>query len=1437
MNTTLRRLLFHTAPLLTCLAGMVRAEIEISGTTNVTQNFDGLPAGAHHTQFAWQDDVTVPGFFLHRSSSFGGGANLAGTLTPVLSPYCSSGADWAIAPPTYHGFLSLGLDGNSERSLGFSPTGQAGAANWAGGELSIIAICTNKGATLVSLQSLSFDIESWFGNTAPSTAETIFLRTKTGTLSNLTGELNAPVSSSVYDQTGWAEVHTAAGNLDYTSASGFAAPFTITRSGELTTPVVVPVGQSIALRWSNRNDGGPDAQVGIDNVVLNFRPEITPVTFTLSGLTHVYDGQPHGATITTNPLGAAYTVTYNGLPDVPSKRGDYSVEVAATGPHWTGTATGVLRITGQPQSITFTGPGDIGVDSGPVTLEAAATSGLHLTWTISGPGSVADGVFTPSLPGDVSITASQAGDDIYDAAPPATRSFQVLPPEGQAYLFLTVSGPGTVAVDPQGTYVSNGSTATLTATPDTGHTFMGWSGDVPESAVFNVPLRVSVTLSGLTHVRAAFGDGEVLTLTRVTNAAGNSGVVFGASSLKLADDGLTVYGKMRDLADGSWYEGRWRPGASQLDLIGADNGIDPVAASFDGSVLVGVSWQAEEGYKSHYRPGTGAWQVMESSPGVAAPMLVKGISSDGSRVAGFRYSPGPSQNLHGPPVGPYTYPTYENPSLQAAGANISGDGQVLIESLRDNATPGAVAHWRHPIGGPAVMLSNPGEFNSTPVPDKVNMDGTKFAGTISNSQSSRPKYAPYYWSQAAGFVLLPQPAGTDGGAVQDATEDFRFMFGHTADGVLRVWQPDASSQTLAEWMQAQFAFDATGWVFQPKISVSDDGKSLLAEARPSGSPESSVWYFRAKRVVPPAAPPGLIVDTTSHTQNVSPLTLTGSVSSSAAFQLSVYLNGSTDTLVPAVNATGNFNLPVILTQGANTLRVVVDNGYHAPVEITRTVVWQPSLTLRAGAITIPEAHEGSLPLTLESDGSITGLTFSVTSDPAFAGGTGFTLNPDIVFALALVQPGAQAGTFNVSLIGADPLPVGPVALGTLSFRARSPSEASTDSAVSVSITDASDIEGNDVTATSISAGGTITVQQRAFIADINNNGILDVGDAHLVQRLLVGADPPRAWDAALNDLNGNGSLDSGDLTLVLRTVVGLRPQPGGAARALRGVSNERLLLSWDQPYVAPGGTVTLHIDLEAASAALPGASWSLDYPVDALRIESAAAVKRGAIVPATSLQQINVSPDGTNYDTQNGRITIALSSSSVWTGSGAGGRLSEITFRVQPVADSRPAWPVTLTSARLSSADGYRIRALNSAAASFAGQPATYAAWHAAFLSTGPNTADNADADGDRIPNIVEYTLGTHPLTADGMPAIELFSFPGILRPGLRHRIRTSLNGAALVLEGSSDLLSWSPGAGEGFNSSDETRSDDGTTLRTFTPSASTQPRMLFFRLSAARVP
>jgi len=80
------------------------------------------------------------------------------------------------------------------------------------------------------------------------------------------------------------------------------------------------------------------------------------------------------------------------------------------------------------QTITFGPPPDVAVGA-PVTLSASASSGLPVSFS-SGTTpvcTVADSVVTTVAAGLCTITASQAGNTHYAAAPPVTQSFQVNP--------------------------------------------------------------------------------------------------------------------------------------------------------------------------------------------------------------------------------------------------------------------------------------------------------------------------------------------------------------------------------------------------------------------------------------------------------------------------------------------------------------------------------------------------------------------------------------------------------------------------------------------------------------------------------------------------------------------------------------------------------------------------------------------------------------------------------------------------------------------------------------------------------------------------------------------------------------------------------------------------------------------------------------------------
>ncbi|MEK6752680.1 MAG: sortase, partial [Chloroflexota bacterium] len=81
-----------------------------------------------------------------------------------------------------------------------------------------------------------------------------------------------------------------------------------------------------------------------DNGTVNDVIASAAAAVTLSNLNHTYDGAPKSATATTNPLGLAVSITYNGSPTAPSDAGSYSVNAAITDPNYSGSATGTLNI-------------------------------------------------------------------------------------------------------------------------------------------------------------------------------------------------------------------------------------------------------------------------------------------------------------------------------------------------------------------------------------------------------------------------------------------------------------------------------------------------------------------------------------------------------------------------------------------------------------------------------------------------------------------------------------------------------------------------------------------------------------------------------------------------------------------------------------------------------------------------------------------------------------------------------------------------------------------------------------------------------------------------------------------------------------------------------------------------------------------------------------
>ncbi|MGD9612780.1 MAG: MBG domain-containing protein, partial [Kiritimatiellia bacterium] len=131
----------------------------------------------------------------------------------------------------------------------------------------------------------------------------------------------------------------------------------------------------------------------------------------ISNLSHVYDGAPHGATVTTVPAGLVVDTTYNGGAALPVAIGSYAVTSVVNDAMYGGIATATFTITRMVQTVDFPDPGAQWTTS-VVGLAATASSGLPVTFSVaSGLGTITGGTnlsFTGA--GMVDVVATQAGD-------------------------------------------------------------------------------------------------------------------------------------------------------------------------------------------------------------------------------------------------------------------------------------------------------------------------------------------------------------------------------------------------------------------------------------------------------------------------------------------------------------------------------------------------------------------------------------------------------------------------------------------------------------------------------------------------------------------------------------------------------------------------------------------------------------------------------------------------------------------------------------------------------------------------------------------------------------------------------------------------------------------------------------------------------------------
>jgi hypothetical protein len=353
-------------------------------------------------------------------------------------------------------------------------------------------------------------------------------------------------------------------------------------------------------------------------------------------------------------------------------------------------------------------------------------------------------------------------------------------------------------------------------------------------------------------------------------------------------------------------------------------------------------------------------------------------------------------------------------------------------------------------------------------------------------------------------------------------------------------------------------------------------------------------------------------------------TLQGSIADAYPVTARWELNGvSQGSLALPGNAFNVANRRFI--NGTNTVSVIATDVSGNSATNTVIAIWTlPRNLILAAKPTVQEGTRVVIPVMLVSTGGVSGATFVIGFDTNRLADPVFEWSPTLSLGFTTVNlQESKAFRATFALPGTS-FPEGDAQLATIAFRTRSVS-AATETPITLSLEDISSETGEQYASGNSVIPTMATITKRRVIGDNNANNRLDVGDASVILRFVAGTESPRPWDVSGNDLNGSATIDSGDVIKVLRTVVGLDPQPTVPASRAQFVlpAGSGIELVSSKPVVAAGDTFTVEARLVDQTAPLQGASFRLNYPTGALRLDSS---ETGSMIPKKALGLWNRQP-------------------------------------------------------------------------------------------------------------------------------------------------------------------------------------------------------------------
>jgi hypothetical protein len=214
------------------------------------------------------------------------------------------------------------------------------------------------------------------------------------------------------------------------------------------------------------------------------------------------------------------------------------------------------------------------------------------------------------------------------------------------------------------------------------------------------------------------------------------------------------------------------------------------------------------------------------------------------------------------------------------------------------------------------------------------------------------------------------------------------------------------------------------------------------------------------------------------------------------------------------------------------------------------------------------------------------------------------------------------------------------------------------------------------------------IRPRKINGDNNANQRIDIGDAVVVSRLLVGLEEARIWDVGLNDLNASLSLDNGDVIKALRTVVGLDPQPSpgsegkrlamalGFAKVLVNTNDAIAIELLDGPKATVGQPYRVAVRLNRVKGDLSGLSFAMKYPASLNLTDK----QVGVMVPGDALPFWNESAS---------QVSLAAIRSTAWASST--GVAAVLTFVPSAAFNGQAEWPLKLEQVEITGS-GFDVR-------------------------------------------------------------------------------------------------------------------------------------------------